>query len=415
MSKHVIIIGGGVIGRCAAYYLLKTGHKVTVLDRGGDACSGENAGMVVPSHVIPLAAPGVISKGLRWMFDGESPFCIRPRLSMDLISWLWKFSRAATPTRVREAVPVLRDLSLESRRLFVELSGEREFDFGLQQRGLLMLCRTEEMFDEEAEVAETANGCGVEARPLDRNAVQELDPGIEMDVCGGVYFPQDCHLSPSTFVENLGSAIEAMGGRLCNGVEVTEFALEGRLVKGVTDSEGERHEGDEYVLAGGAWSPEVVRDLEVALPMQAGKGYSMTVDNPVSLPEICSILCEAKVAVTPIGESLRFAGTMEIVGLDRSVSPRRVKGMVKSVPQYFPEFSTEDLGGREVWSGLRPCSPDGLPYIGRFRHYRNLTAATGHAMLGLSLGPVTGALISEIIAGDEPRVDSRLLSPDRYL
>ncbi len=414
-SRRVVIIGGGVIGRCAAYSLLQRGHSVVVLDRGAEGgCSFGNAGMVVPSHLIPLAAPGVIGKGLRWMFDAESPFRIKPRLSVELLSWIWKFARAATPARVGKAVPVLRDLSLESRRLFVEMAGAEDFDFGLVQKGLLMLCKSAEVLHEEAELAATANANGVPAEVLDAGSVRKLDPAIEMEVMGGVYFPQDCHLSPRRFLEGLDRTIRRGGGEILDDVEVAGIEGKGRRVARAIAADGRAFEGDEFVLAGGSWSPSLARGLAVNIPMQAGKGYSITVENPAALPGLCSILCEAKIAVTPMSGALRFAGTMEIAGLDGSVSARRVMGMRKAVPRYFPQFEPSDLEGQEVWSGLRPCSPDGLPYIGRFRAYDNLTAATGHAMLGLSLGPVTGALVADLLSGDKPRIDLTALSPDRY-
>jgi D-amino-acid dehydrogenase len=168
------------------------------------------------------------------------------------------------------------------------------------------------------------------------------------------------------------------------------------------------------VIAGGAWTPELTRTLGVRVLMQAGKGYSLTLPAPRQLPEVCSILTEARVAVTPMGDSLRFAGTMEITGLDTSVNPRRVRGIVQSVPHYFPAFRPEDFRDVPVWRGLRPCSPDGLPYLGRFAAFSNLSLASGHAMMGLSLGPVTGKLMAELLSDEPPSLDLVLLRPDRY-
>ena len=171
---------------------------------------------------------------------------------------------------------------------------------------------------------------------------------------------------------------------------------------------------EEFVLAGGSWSPSVVKELGLSLPMQAGKGYSMTLQKPRQLPELCSIFTEARVAVTPMGGTLRFGGTMEITGLDESISRRRVDGIIKSVPKYFPEFKSDDFNNEPVWVGLRPCSPDGLPYVGRFAKFVNLSCATGHSMMGLSLGPITGKLMSQILAGESPEIASQALSPNRY-
>lgn len=419
-SERVLIIGGGVIGSCVAHALLKRGREVLVLDRTPErdirsGCSYGNAGMVVPSHIIPLAAPGVMAKGLRWMLDAESPFSIRPRFSADLMLWLWKFARAATAKRVELAIPVLRDLSMESRRLFVAMAEEEGLDFGLQKRGLIMLCRTAEMLDEEAHLAGTAVAHGVEAQILDADAIRRLDPGIEMNVQGGVYFPKDCHLAPGKFMGELHRRIREMGGVIRHGAEVSSIRLEGRAARGVVLADGEEIDAGEVVLAGGSWSPVLLRGLETVLPMQAGKGYSVTLDSPPALPEICSILCEAKIAVTPMGDSLRFGGTMEIVGLDKSIAQRRMEGIRKAVPGYFPEFTADDLRTQPVWSGLRPCTPDGLPCIGRLRAYRHLTVATGHAMLGLSLGPVTGEMTAEIVCNEKLRIRSRLVEPDRFI
>jgi D-amino-acid dehydrogenase len=171
---------------------------------------------------------------------------------------------------------------------------------------------------------------------------------------------------------------------------------------------------DEFVLAGGAWSPPLVADLGLRLPMQAGKGYSVTVPQPIEQPRICSIFTEARVAATPMGGALRFGGTMEIAGMDERINPRRIAGILRAVPQYFPRFRTEHFEGLQPWCGLRPCSPDGMPYLGRTRAAANLVVATGHAMMGLSLAPATGEIVGQIIDHEPRRFDLRLLNVDRF-
>lgn len=203
---HVVVIGGGLIGFSAAYHLQRAGMRVTVIERGSEesaGCSTGNAGMVVPSHFVPLAAPGVIWKGLRWMFDPESPFSIRPRPSWELVSWGWRFYRASSPARVKRAMPVLRDMALRSRAIFGELAEREGFEFGLQKKGLLMLCKTRAALKHESELAATANSLGVEAEVLDAEGVRAKDPGVEIDVAGGVHFAQDCHLDPARFLGDL--------------------------------------------------------------------------------------------------------------------------------------------------------------------------------------------------------------------
>ncbi len=416
MSKHILIIGGGVIGLSTAYFCVKRGYRVSVLDRNPadrDGCSFGNAGMIVPSHFIPLAAPGMVALGLKWMWNPESPFYIKPRLDWELIAWAWRFMRSATRAHVAQCAPLIRDLSFASRALFEEFATLPGNDFGLVKRGLVMLCKTQHALEEEASAAAKANALGVPAQVLDARGVAELDPGVTMDVAGGVFFPKDCHLSPGRFMAGLLAECKRMGVDFHWATDVKGVIYNGRTVEAVETTVGEIA-ADEFVLCGGSWSPELVRALRISLPMQAGKGYSLTVQQPRQLPELCSIFTEARVAVTPMGSTLRFGGTMEIAGLNEDITARRVKGIVNAVPRYFPEFSPKDFEGIQPWCGLRPCSPDGMPYMGRFAEYENLSTASGHAMMGLSLGPVTGQLMSELLSGEPTSLPLTLMNPDRF-
>lgn len=412
--KRVAIIGGGVIGLCAAYYAVRDGHQVTVIDRvpeSHEGCSYGNAGMVVPSHFVPLAAPGMVALGLKWMWNPESPFYIKPSLNPDLLSWGYKFWRAATPQRVEQAAPLLRDLSFASRELFEDLA--REHDFGLVTKGLLMLCQTEHGFEEESKSAERARALGVPAKALDARQTAKLEPNVRMDIAGAVFFPKDCHLSPNRFMAVLKSELAKMGVQFQWEKVVQGFVRENGKVRALETSGGQV-EADEFVLAGGSWSPELARSIGVNLPMQAGKGYSLTLARPRQLPQLCAIFTEARLAVTPMGSSLRFGGTMEIAGLNEEINPVRVRGIIKSAVKYYPDFTEDDFAAVNPWCGLRPCSPDGLPYIGRLKPFSNLVVATGHAMMGLSLGPITGKLVSELLSGKKWSHDISLLNPNRY-
>ena len=413
-SDRVVIVGGGVIGLCSAYYALQRDFAVTVLERdaaGADNCSMGNAGMIVPSHFTPLAAPGMMAKGLRWMCNPESPFYVRPRLSLELLRWGWLFYRNSTARHVAESRELLRDLNLESRRLFAELA-ENE-DFGLVKRGLLMLCKTQKGLDEEAEVAHEAREIGLGADVLDAAATRALDPGVTMDVAGAVHFPQDCHLDPARFMAAIRQRVRAAGGVIESGVAVDSVELRGGLVTAMVAG-SRRYEGGKFVIAGGAWTAELLRSVGMKLPLQAGKGYSLTVDAPPELPELCSIFAEAKVAVTPMGGNLRFGGTMEVGACDRSINPARVRGIVKSVNTYFPEFSEKDFDAVQAWAGLRPVSPDGIPYVGGVPAAGNLLVATGHAMMGLSLAPVTGRIIGDLLADESPFRSISGMAPSRF-
>ena len=412
--KSVLIIGAGIIGMCTAHYAAQRGFEVTVVDREREdhfGCSYGNAGMIVPSHFIPLAAPGAVALGLRWMFNPESPFWIKPRLDSDLLSWAIKFWKASTPEHLQRAAPLLRDLHLASRECFEHLAEGGEF--GLLKEGLLMLCKTHHALEEEARTAEKARALGIPAEVLDARAAAALEPGVRMDIAGAVYFPKDCHLTPHRLMSHLKKLAQHAGVRFVYEAEAREIRAKGRQVSSVITTRGV-FQAHEYVVCGGSWSPILAKTLGLKLPMQAGKGYSLTLENPPDLPRICAILTEARVAVTPMGQALRIGGTMELAGLSEEINPVRVRGIIKAVPQYYPEFHVEHFDRVQPWRGLRPCSPDGLPYLGRTRRYQNLTVATGHAMMGLSLGPISGKLVAELLAGERPSIDLQLLDPDRY-
>jgi D-amino-acid dehydrogenase len=404
--KHVVIIGGGVIGLSAANECLRRGHRVTVVEKARvrRGASFGNAGMVVPSHFTPLAAPGMAALGLKWMWNPESPFYIKPRLDWDFLAWAWRFWRASTREHVERAAPLLRDLHLASRSAYEKIGGE----CGLVRRGLLMLCKTLHALEEEAVTAAKANALGVPAEVLDPGQTAALDPNVTMEVAGSVYFPRDCHLQPERYV----AAMERRLGTPLLDAEATGWRREGARLTAVRTTAVD-DPGDEFVLDHGAWSPSLVRELEHRLPMHAGKGYSLTLPHPVELPQLCSILTEARVAVTPMDGALRVGGTMEIAGLSEGISARRVAGIVKALPQYFPRFRPEHFDAVEPWCGLRPCSPDGLPYLGRTRAAANLIVATGHGMMGVSLAPITGELVGQFVDREPSRFDLKLLAPDR--
>lgn len=413
MSKHVVVVGGGVIGLSAAWECARLGFQVTVLEQAPEqrGASLGNAGMVVPSHFVPLAAPGMVALGLKWMWNPESPFYIQPRMDVDLIAWAWRFWRSSTRAHVLRSAPLLRDMHLASRQAYARFAeGE---DIGLVDKGLLMLCKSQQTLDEEAELAHHAKALDVPAEVLNASQTAAQDPGVTMDVAGAVYFPQDCHLNPAKYVAALEKRLLGAGGRIFSDCVARGWMRDGRRLRAVVTSQGEI-EGDEFVLAGGAWSPELARGLGLNLPMQPGRGYSVTHPAPVELPQLCSILTEARVAVTPMGGSLRFGGTMEIVPMQQPLRLRRVSGILKAVPRYFPRFEPGHFSDLKPWSGLRPCSPDGLPYLGRTAAAPNVVVATGHAMMGLSLAPVTGELVGALVTGAPPSMDLALLSPDRF-
>jgi len=415
MPNHddILIIGGGVIGVCVAYYLAERGGRVTLIERGEIAAGSSygNAGLIVPSHSVPLAAPGALADGLRWMLDPESPFYIKPRFDRELIAWLLQFSAACTDNRMRQSIPVLRDLGRASRALYDELAA-LGFDFGYETKGLLCLYVSQSGLAEGEEEARLLQQYGLTTRVLDAAQVRQHEPNVQPEVIGGVYFPNDAHLNPARFVRGLAQQAEQRGAKIKTGVGVVGFEIDDRRVTKVKTTRGD-FEAGQVVLAAGSWSPVVARDLRLNIPIQPAKGYSITVKRPAAGPSVPLLLEEAHVGVTPLGDQLRFAGTLELAGLDFTVNQRRVNAIRRGVQRYLPGM--ERLEEIEVWRGLRPCTPDGLPIIGRVSLYDNLILATGHAMVGMSLGPITGKLVSQIVCREQPEIDLRPLRAERFL
>ncbi len=411
----ICIIGGGINGLFSAYYLQKQGHKITIIDQSDltDSCSHGNAGMIVPSHIIPLAAPGMIAKGMRWMLSSTSPFYIRPRLSGRLIKWGRLFYQNATAAHVEKSIPVLRDISLLSKHLYQDFQKHNSFDFGWHERGLMMLYQTQAMAHEEAEGAVIANKAGIEAHILSQKEVQNMETQTKVNALGGVFYPGDAHLNPQLLIAGLKKHLHTEGVAFLYKTEVLDFDIANQRVESLMTTK-DRLFFDEIVVATGAWSGRLTEKLGISIPLQGGKGYSMLFDGLGPKVNIPTIMLEARATATPMGNDLRCAGTMEIVGINHAVNMNRVKGIIKGVNSFYPELNVSLPSKEKVWRGLRPCSPDGLPYIGRIEHLKNVTVATGHGMMGLSLGPATGQLVSEIIGRDPLSMSLDFLNPLRF-
>jgi D-amino-acid dehydrogenase len=416
-ARSVIVCGGGIVGLCAAHYLARENFAVTLVERhaeGADSCAYGSAGYISPSHLAPISAPGMVWQGLKWMLSSRSPFYIQPRLDPDLIRWGWLFARHCTRAHTQRAAPVLRDLCLAGRQLFVELAEQTGNAFELRTEGLLNLCKTPEALDHEISgLARLTNELGVEARLLDAQQTAAMEPGARMDVAGSIYFPIDAHLTPSKFIPVLVALLKQEGVKIRWNTSVQDWRVAAGRIVSVATSAGELS-ADEYVIATGSWAPEAARSLGLRLPMQPGKGYSLTIAQPRFRFTKPMILAERRVALTPMGDQLRFGGTMEISGHNDTVRPERIEQIIAAAQSYFPDFRAADFAGVKPWFGYRPVSPDGLPYIGRFARLANLTAACGHAMLGVTLAPITGQLVTETLAGRKPSVNMTLLRPDRF-
>jgi D-amino-acid dehydrogenase len=413
--KHVVIVGAGIVGLCSADALLRRGYRVTVLERDaqpGEGCSYGNGGLVVPSHFEPLAAPGMVMTGLRMLRSKESPFGFSGIPGLEMAGWMARFARAGTKAHVERSAPILRDMNLASRRLFEERYGDVEA--GYARRGELMVCRTAAGLEAEGRIAKEATHLGLKTEILDKAALAAFETGIEIDAAGAVYFEDDAHLTPPLFMPALRKRVVEAGAEIRDGAEVRGFRIKGGRIDAVLLAQSEI-EADEVVLAAGSWTGMLARQLGLRLPLLAGKGYGFTVTDPPAMPKYPAILVDGRVAVTPMADGLRFVGTMEL-GLTQTPTKNeaRIRGLRRSVAEAYPAFRDFDLTRYPIWAGLRPCAPDGMPYIGRTKRLANVIFATGHGMMGLSLGPISGELVAEVADGASPSIALDLLSPDRF-
>jgi D-amino-acid dehydrogenase len=412
-----IIIGGGIIGLSSAYYLQKAGHEVVVIDKTDmeDGCSYGNAGYVCPSHFVPMATPGIVQMGLKWMLNSKSPFYVEPRLSLSLIDWGLKFMKSANMQHVdRSAVP-LRDIALLSQHLYEQdWATQPEFNFAYQHKGLLEIFQTDENAHHAQGSYEKAKKLGLDVSLLNYTELQAMEPQTKINGSGAIFFKCDGHLFPNKLMADMKSHLRQAGVQFCKNQEVMNFETDGRRISKVI-TQSDVHQADKVVIASGSWSRELAAKLKINIPLMPGRGYSLTLENSPYKLNYPAILVEGRVALTPMdGNKIRFGGTMEITSTNAPARMKRVEGILNSVKRFFPEFDVPMPSPEKVWYGYRPCSADGMPYIGRVKSVSNCVVATGHSMLGLSLGAGTGKLVSELINEQPTSIDLTSFSPDRF-
>lgn len=430
------MVGAGSIGLHAAYHLALRGHRVTVVEAQPavrDGASFGNAGFVVPSHFIPLAAPGIVGRGLRWLFDPTSPFYVKPQFSADLLHWGIQFVRSANAERVRQNSPTILALNLQSRELWNALISELPVPVDFEQTGLLMLCRTEQGLDKEALIADQANELGLRASVLTATEVRQREPDIELAIAGATFFPDDARMNPQALMQALQAHLASMNvtfrfgtsaervklsrGRVVGLVVAADMGSQGHNRRHSPETIGAREEilpVDHLVLANGSWAVELAHSLGARLLLQPGKGYTLTANTQSQRLRAASILVEASIAASTLGNQLRIGGAMELSGFASPNNSRRIAGIRHAAQQYFPALDKGALEHASIWSGLRPLSPDGLPYLGRAPKATNAIIATGHAMMGFSAGPATGRTIAELVSGEKPTINIERMSVDRY-
>lgn len=405
---RVIVVGGGIIGLSSAFYLHRAGHEVVIIDKTdlSNNCSYGNAGYICPSHFIPLATPGIVWEGLKWMFDATSPFYVQPRLDWKLINWGWHFMRSATQQKVDAAATPLRDIALLSQQEYVAWSRIPGFQFGFQHRGLLEIFQTEEKAAHAQHTLDKAHELGLsDTKLLSKKELEAMEPSVKINALGALYFGCDAHCYPNQLMETLLLHLQQQGVSIIKNTEVTSFEMADQKIVGVS-YEGGTVMADEVVIATGSWGRETAALLGVHIPLMPGRGYSVTTSNNHQMLNYPSILVEGRVAITPLdNHTLRFGGTMEITSHQTAPRLNRVKGILKAVKSFYPSLEISIPPSEQIWYGYRPCSADGLPFIGRVDKFKNLVVATGHSMLGLSLGAGTGRLVSEIVNRESLSMD----------
>jgi D-amino-acid dehydrogenase len=379
----VAVVGGGAVGLCCAYSLARRGADVVVYerDRVGEGCSFGNTGWICPGLSAPLPAPGVMTSAVRGMLRPGSPVLIRPLVGLAFLRWSWRFWRACTPDAYRAGLEATVALARRTFELFDELrSAGVELD--LHSTGMVVAALTEAGLEEYATMLGDAKAAGYEGdvRVLDGDAVRELEPAASDAVVGAVHAPAERYVRPESLTRGLADALRRAGVEICEGAEVGDV----RELR-----------ADAVVVAAGVWSGRLLASAGVSLPMEAAKGYSVTARGRGTVPRHAYYLAEAKVGCSTFGDAVRIAGVFDLTGLDLALRRRRIETITASAAAYFRDWRPDEI--ELEWAGLRPYPPDGLPVVGRVPGRDGLYAATGHGRMGITLAPVTGELLADVI------------------
>jgi D-amino-acid dehydrogenase len=414
MKSDVVVVGGGVVGIASALELARRGANVTVLERErlGHGCSYGNAGWLTPSLCVPLPAPGLIWKSFQWLFDPESPLYIQPRLDPGLIRWLTGFLLATRASRFERGAEAMVGLCRSSVDFWEGLAKEYpQDDFGFARRGLVSVYETAKAFEEARAGVELTARFGVPFEVWSADRVREEEPAVVGRQIGAYFYPRDAQCEPYPAVQALTAEARRHGVTFVEDCEVFSIAVADGTVQKLTTTRGE-HRPDHVVLATGSWSEPIGRALDLRIPILGAKGYSLVLPKLDPHPTRSINLAERKVAINPHRDSLRIAGTLELVDNDYSINQRRVGAIVRGARGLLN--LPEPLEVKALWRGLRPCTPDGLPMIGRARGKKNLWLATGHQMTGLKTAPATGVLLAQLMSGETPSFDPTPFRADRY-
>lgn len=414
-NKKAIVVGGGVNGLCTAYYLHKDNYEVTVMDSGDitDNCSFGNMGFLSPSHFIPLASPGIVSEGLKHMMSRTSPFYIKPRINFPFLQWAFRFYRNSNQKMVDKNSPHLSEILNLSRRLMNDIREDIGDTFMMEEKGCMMMCHGKEAFEAELKVAEAGKKFKLNLEILNRKELQKLEPDVELDIYGAVLFKDDAHIHPGKFMLALKSYLEKEGVNFQLHTSVTGFKKDHQVVKEVLTDKG-AFSADYIIITAGAWVAKLSKMLGIHLLLEGGKGYSHTYEHVEKNIKYPAILVDGRCAITPWKNQLRIGGTMEFSGINNKVLINRMEGVYKSIKKFYPGLEIPFPEKDQIWTGLRPVTPDGMPYIGKSSKMKNVLFGGGHAMLGISEGAATGQIITDILEGRNSSIDLSAFAVDRF-
>ena len=410
----VVVVGAGIIGIACAHYLAADGRKVIVLDKGTVAggCSHGNCGHVIPSHILPLSSPGAIKAGLKSLFDRDATFLVKPQLRLSFANWFLQFVRSSTQQRMLAGAGYLKSIVDSTFREYEALFANHSFDCGWRKSGLIYLFKSQRAageFSRENDLL--TEQFGVAAQFVNGGDLPEFDPAIRSGLAGGFLYEDDALLRPDRLAAAWAQALRDGGVEFIEHCDVLRFEKDGPLIRSVITDRG-AYEVDSVVVAAGAFSPRFAAELECSIPVLPGKGYSITFPRPASCPKTATVMPERNVAVTPFDDGLRFGSMMEFVGFDDTLREKRVDQLKQSGRDYFR--SPPSGAPEEVWFGWRPMTWDSLPIIGRSPKVKNAVIAAGHGMMGVTMAPATGRLVSELVGERTPHIPAAPFSPARF-
>ncbi|MCF6247743.1 MAG: FAD-dependent oxidoreductase [Desulfobacula sp.] len=412
-NQDIIIVGGGIIGLACAHYLLKQNKSVRIIeqDKIGSGASHGNCGLLHFSGIIPLCAPGVVSHEFFRVIRGTSPLYIKPQFDIKLFHWLYKFAGYCNAKHMNAAAKAKNQILSYSLELFETLFSSIDLNCDFEKKGLLTLFKNQSYFDKYAKTNAFLEKFNMGGRPLTPSQIQDIEPAIKDDIAGAWLNPHDWHLRPEKLIEAWKKKLIQKGLIIEEKTKLIDFNIQKKKIAGVNTIKG-RFKADAYIIASGAWAAKIKEQLNLKCPVQPGKGYSITMEQPDIAPTIPCLLYERNMVATPWTSGFRLGGTMEFSGYNDTLNKKRLAKLIFGAKEYLN--TTMDQPIVEEWTGLRPMTFDDLPIIGPVSHMDNLILATGHGMLGITMATGTGKAVCDLLTNGKPSIDLTAFSPDRF-